>query len=123
VEHEDEPFSNVRWMMEDQSGDIWLVGQSGVWRYSKNTFTRIVENFTGYIFQSREGHIYISTNLGNDQGWGLLKIDLKRINDSVPEAKIIISGLGMAFGIEEAEDGLIWYGTLQGIRQYDPREK
>ncbi|MDN3204542.1 ligand-binding sensor domain-containing protein [Algoriphagus sediminis] len=123
VEHEDGPFSNVRWIMEDQSGDVWLVGQSGVWRYSKDSFTRIVENFTGYIFQSREGHIYISTNLGNDEGWGLLKIDQSRLNDSVPEVDIISSGLGMAFGIEEAEDGLIWFGTLQGIRQYNPSQK
>ncbi len=117
LEHEDGPFANNRWILEDSLGDIWLGGHHGLWRFKDDAFTKISDNFIGYIFEDKAGNIWTSSDLRNGNGWGLSKIPQMQLASVKPEFEVIISGEGMVFGIEESSDGSIWYGTLEGSKR------
>jgi ligand-binding sensor domain-containing protein len=113
------PFKNVRTIIEDKKGNIWLSGNDGLWRYDGSTFTNIANNFVGFVYEDRKGTIWTSS--GNVTGdWALCRYDEKSLSNKyavVPE--VIKSKEGMIFGILEANDGSIWFGTLIGVNRYD----
>lgn len=115
VAHDDKPFRNVRTIIEDREGQIWLGGQDGLWRYDGSKFVNYSTNFTGYIYEDRSGALWTSTADDTGKSWVLSRYDDKSSSTSV----IIRGNEKMIFGIVEATDGHIWFGTLSGVRRYD----
>jgi ligand-binding sensor domain-containing protein len=124
VARDGKPFKNVRSIIEDKKGNIWLGGNDGLWRYDGTSFTNFTSNFVGYIYEDKKGNIWTSsqtsrqTNQG--QGWALSRYDEKSLSyPFITTATEIKSNEGMIFGILEASDGSIWFGSLHGVTRYD----
>jgi ligand-binding sensor domain-containing protein len=125
--HNGDPFINVRTIMEDKKGNIWLAGAPGLWRVNGSTFTNFTLNFTGYVYEDRKGNIWTSSKPeysynGGDR-WVLSRYDAKTLLNPKPTATDIMEGYedykNMLFGILEANDGSIWFGSLGGVYRYD----
>jgi len=119
VTHNGKPFTNVRWIIEDRKGTIWLGGNDGFWRYDGSTFTNITQNFVGYIYEDKNGNIWTSSEERPGGSWALSRYDEKTLSDKKPAVTEVKSKEGMIFGILEAYDGSIWFGTLNGVQRYD----
>jgi ligand-binding sensor domain-containing protein len=118
--HEGKPFKNVRTLMEDRDGNIWLGGNDGLWRYNGITCTNFTTKFVGYVYQDRKGNIWTSSEATKD--WALSRYEGKSLTSmlsSKPVVTEVKSDERMIFGILEASDGTIWYGTLNGVSHYD----
>lgn len=115
--HNDKPFTNVRKIMEDSKGNIWLGGNDGLWRYDGNSFVNFTQNFVGYIYEDKTGNIWTSSKTA--EGWALSRYDAETLSAKEPKPIEIVSKEKMIFGILEAFDGSIWYGTLDGVSRYD----
>ena len=119
ITHEDVNFQNVRRILVDIEGNIWLGGNDGLWRYDGSTFTNITKDFVGYIYEDGGGNIWTSSDESGRRGWALSRYDQKSLAQSKPKPTIVKYGEGMIFGILEANDGSIWFGTLDGVQRYD----
>ncbi|OKS86158.1 ligand-binding sensor domain-containing protein [Mucilaginibacter polytrichastri] len=122
--HNGKPFKNVRSIIEDKKGNIWLGGADGLWRYDGSTFTNFTQNFVGHIYEDRKGNIWTSSQSANEGRCILSRYDEKSLNDKEPTVSEIMSkyegNKGMIFGILEANDGSIWFGTMvDGVCRYD----
>lgn len=117
--HNGTPFTNVRTLIEDKKGNIWFAGSDGLWRYNGSTFTNFTRKFVGYVYEDRKGNIWTSSESANDKSWVVSRYDEKSLSSENPTATIIKSGETMVFGIVEATDGGIWFGTLEGVYRYD----
>lgn len=121
VTHNGKPFKNVRTIMEDKKGHIWLGGADGLWRYDNSVFTNITQDFVGYIYEDKVGNIWTSSE--TTQGWVLSRYNEKSLSNKEPTATEINSDYegtkGMIFGILEAFDGSILFGSLDGVYRYD----
>ena len=127
--HEGKSFSNVRSIIEDKKGNIWLGGADGLWRYDGSTFTNFTKKSVGHIIEDKKGNIWtssestnspawVSSETGNIQAWALSRYDGKSLSDK--KAMVTeITNKGMIFGILEAFDGSIWFGTFDGVHRYD----
>lgn len=123
------PFRNVRTVMEDRKGNIWLAGNDGLWRYDGAAFTNFTLAFVGYVYEDGQENIWTSSeNNGNEIGlqinndqkrWKLSRYDEKSLSDKNAVPKIIRANEAMVFGIMEAKDGSIWFGTTNGVLRYD----
>ncbi len=114
------PFKNVRCIIEDRKGNIWLAGNDGLWRYDGSTFTNITRNFVGYVYEDRNGNIWTSSEESPRGSWALSRYDEKPLSNKYAAVPNIIKPKeGMIFGILEARDGSIWFGTLNGVYRYD----
>jgi ligand-binding sensor domain-containing protein len=122
--HHDKPFLNVRTLIQDKRGDIWLGGNDGLWRYDGSAFVNFSPTFVGFIYEDRKGNIWTSSGSVNGQkNWMLSRYDEKALTDKFPQPPDIIKGnQGMIFGIMEASDGGIWFGTLDGVTRYDGKD-
>jgi ligand-binding sensor domain-containing protein len=114
--HERKPFKNVRSIIEDKKGNIWL---AGLWRYSGSSFTNFNKKFVGHVYEDKKGNIWTSSVSAYDQSWALSRYDEKSLSGKRPIVKEIKSGEGMIFGIFEAHDGNIWFGTFHGVQRYN----
>ena len=115
--HEGKPFRNVRSLIEDKKGNIWLVGNRGLWRYDGSTFTNFTQDFVGYIHEDKKGNIWTSSQ--TNQGWVLSRYDEKSLTNKKPIVTEINPNEGkMLFGILEANDGSIWFGA-DGVYRYN----
>ncbi len=120
VARDGKPFKNVRTIIEDKKGNIWLGGNDGIWRYDGSTFTNITNNFGGFVYEDRKGNIWTSSEESPRGSWALSRYDEKSLsNSSFIKPTEIKSKEGMIFGILEAYDGSIWFGTLHGVTRYD----
>jgi len=127
VTHNGKPFTNVRTIIEDRKGNIWLGGKDGLWRYDGTTFSNFTTNFVGYIYEDKKENVWISSVSANHQGWALSRYDKESLYRSIfingwvikPAAKEIKSNERMIFGILEANDESIWFGTLNGVSHYN----
>jgi ligand-binding sensor domain-containing protein len=121
------PFTNVRTIIEDKKGNIWLSGNDGLWRYDGSSFTNFTKSFAGYIYEDKNGNIWTSSASADNKSWSLSRYDGKSLSSSLfinspainPTVTVIKSNEGMIFGILEAYDGSIWFGTLKGVTRYD----
>lgn len=123
------PFKNVRTIMEDKKGNIWLAGNDGLWRYDGRSFTNFTKAFVGYVYEDKKGNIWTSSdidknaiglqNIAGQKGWKLSRYDEKSLFDKNAEPKIIRANEEMVFGIVEASDGSIWFGTMNGVHRYN----
>lgn len=130
--HEGKPFKNVRSIIEDKNGNIWFGGNDGLWRYDDTTFTNYSYQFVGYIYEDKSGNIWTSSDsvVNRDfkhvsqpptqtKSWILSRYNSKSLSDPSMSPDIIRSGEAMIFGMTEANDGSIWFGTLNGVHRYD----
>ena len=117
--HQGKSFTNVRTIIEDKKGNIWLAGADGLWSYNGKTLTNFTENFVGYVYEDNKGNIWTSSreNIGGD--WTLSRYDEQSLFSTTPTVTKIKSGEGMIFGILEAQNGDIWFGTLNGASRFD----
>ncbi|GAB3517371.1 ligand-binding sensor domain-containing protein [Emticicia fontis] len=125
VKHNGESFTNIRTIIKDKKGNIWLAGEVGLWRYDGNTFTNFNKNFTGYVYEDKEGNIWTSSQPdynGTDR-WALSRYDANTLSSQKPAVIDIMAHYedykNMLFGILEAKDGSIWFGALDGVRRFD----
>lgn len=122
-----EPFTNTRTIMEDKKGNIWMSGSSGLWRYDGSTFKNFTNTFVGYVYEDRKGNIWTSSqpayNYNRGDRWALSRYDVKTLSNQKPIVIDIMADYeaykNMIFGILEAKDGSIWFGTLGGVYRYD----
>lgn len=112
-------FTNVRHILRDSRDNIWLAGNDGLWRYDGEDFTNISTSFTGHIYEDKAGNIWTSSEESPRGPWALTRYEADTITNERPKATKIVSGEGMIFGILEAGDGSIWFGTLNGVKRYD----
>lgn len=121
--HDGQTFTNVRTIIEDSKGNVWLAGQDGLWRYDGIAFTNITDDFVGYVYEDRKGNIWTSSQDAISGKWGISRYDKKGLSDKKPVATKIASEYAvnerMTFGILEASDGSIWFGSLGGVYRYD----
>ncbi len=131
--HDSRPFKNVRSIIEDKKGNIWLGGNDGLWRYNGSTFTDFTQKFVGHIIEDKKGNIWTSSERSNTQDWLLSPYNGKSSPDeawtlsrydemSLSYKKPTITEIAynpMFFGILEANDGSIWFGSINGVYRYD----
>jgi ligand-binding sensor domain-containing protein len=121
--HDGQTFTNVRTIIEDRKGNIWLAGQDGLWRFDGSTFTNFTDDFVGYVYEDRKGNIWTSSQSSYTGKWGISRYDEKSLSYKKPTATKIESEYKandeMTFGILEANDGSIWFGSLGGVYRYD----
>jgi len=132
--YQGKPFTNVRSIIEDKQGRIWLGGPDGLWRYNGSTFTNFTQAFVGYILEDQQGNIWTSAQQANSQarplsgfnsttppaqGWALSRYDGKTLADQKPTVTQIAVKEGMICGILAANDGSIWFGSVDGLFRYD----
>jgi ligand-binding sensor domain-containing protein len=116
--HNGKPFTNVRTIIEDKKGNIWLGGNDGLWRYDGTTFTNFTQNRVGYIYEDKNGNIWTTSQNAIDNRWALSRYDEKSLSNKKPTVTEIKSQSGGLFGILEANDGSIWFGA-DGVYRYD----
>lgn len=132
LKHEGKPFKNVRSIIADKDGNIWLGGNDGLWRYDGTRFANYTRQFVGYIYEDKNGNIWTSSDsiVNRDfkhvsqpptktKSWILSRYNSKSLSDPSTPPEIISSGEAMIFGITEANDGSIWFGTLNGVYRYN----
>lgn len=112
-----ERFFNVRTIIEDRKGNIWLAGQDGLWRYGDDGLKQFDKKFIGYVYEDRAGNVWTSSGHGNS--WRLSRYDAEDLMDGEATATVILEQQGMFFGILEDKDGGIWLGSLNGVGRYD----
>lgn len=119
VAHEGTAFVNVRTLIEDQKGNVWLGGTDGLWRFDGKSFTNFKLRFVGYIHEDRKGNLWTSSgSVDGRSDWQLSRYDVKYLS-SQPVMPETISKEGAVFGVLEAKDGSIWFGTADGVKRYD----
>lgn len=118
ITHEGKPFTNVRSIIEDKKGTVWLGGKDGLWRYDGSTFTNLTQDFVGYIIEDKKGNIWTSSQSSKDGSWVLSRYDEKSLSTKKPTVTEVRPKSGMIFGMSEANDGSIWFGS-GGVYRYD----
>jgi len=112
-------FTNVRCIIEDSKGRIWMGGNDGLIRYDGSSYTNLAKNFTGYIYEDKKENIWTSSVGKDQQHWALSRYDLISLLTYKPGPTEIKTDKGMFFGIVEDKAGAIWLGTLGGVYRYD----
>ncbi|WP_420460918.1 serine hydrolase [Neolewinella sp.] len=121
--HDGGAFTNVRSVIADGQGTIWLGGQDGLWRYAKDTFDQVSPDFVIYVYEAedRAGNIW-TTQLGKDDQYVLAQYSVPHLTDTEPTVREIASphagNRGMLFGILEARDESVWFGGLDGVYRW-----
>lgn len=112
-------FTNVRCIIEDSQGHIWMGGNDGLNRYDGRSYSNLAKNFTGYIYEDKKGNIWTSSEGKDRQHWLLSRYDSKTLSNEKPIPTEIKEKQGMFFGIIEDSDDAIWLGSLRGVYRYD----
>ncbi len=118
LSHEDMPFVNVRSMVQDDEGYIWLGGNNGLWVCDGRTYKQVNSHFTGYIYKDSKNNIWTSST-PNLMNWTLTQHKGHPFdNHQILSEKIHLQD-GQLFGIIEDTSGHIWYGTEMGYCRFD----
>lgn len=127
-------FNNVWGMTEDNKGNIWfgatviedrkgdrMIVTAGLWRYDGIGFTKINQRGTSAIIEDKKGNIWTTGAVSpNGVGaWKLFRYDQKSLYDQKPAVTEIMSIEKMLCGMLEADDGSIWFGSMNGVYRYD----
>ncbi|KIA88633.1 histidine kinase [Pedobacter kyungheensis] len=112
------PFTNVRSIIKDKKGNIWLGGFDGLWRYDGHTFTNFSPQFVGYVYEDKKGNIWTSSESAKGKNWVLSRYEAKTLTDEKPKVTEVITQ-PMIFGIQEDNEGNIWYGAVDGVHRYN----
>jgi ligand-binding sensor domain-containing protein len=115
-------FTNVWGITEDRKGNIWFGDVDGLWRYDGGTFTKVSEKGAYAIIEDKNGNIWTTgadEPSGYGQVWSLSRYDQKSLYDKKPIVTEIMSGQTAFLGLLEADDGSIWFGSMNGVYRYD----
>jgi ligand-binding sensor domain-containing protein len=111
-------FNNVWSIIEDKKGSIWFGDVDGLWRYDGSTFTNVSQRGAYAIIEDKKGNIW-TTGAVNSKVWALSRYDAKSLYNKMPTVTEIVSAGPAFFGILEANDGSIWFGSGGGVHRYD----
>ena len=81
-----------------------------------DTFTNFSENNIRYLCEDKSGNIWGSGTVNGK--WALFRFDEKSLADKRPTVIEIPESLNL-FGVFEANDGNIWFGSFDGVYRYD----
>jgi ligand-binding sensor domain-containing protein len=113
-------FNNVWSIIEDKKGNIWFGDVYGLWRYDGSTFTHVSQRGAYAIIQDKKGNIWTTGEVKlYENVWALSRYDQKSLYDKNPTVTEIMSGPPALFGLLEANDGSIWFGSVDGVHRYD----
>jgi ligand-binding sensor domain-containing protein len=131
---EGKTFNNVWSIIEDRKGNIWFGAsiikdkkddtvfvENGLWRYDGSGFTKVTQKGASAIIEDKKGNIW-TTGAVNPNGvglWTLSRYDEKSLYDKKPAVTEITSIEKMLCGIFDADDGGIWFGSMNGVYRYD----
>jgi ligand-binding sensor domain-containing protein len=118
VRDNDFTFKNVRCLIEDTKGNIWLGGNDGLWKFDGNKYTQLNHMFVGHIYEDSNNFIWTSSQKEGSSTWVLSRYDKTHLSGISPKPVEIKSDDNMYFGIMEAKNGSIWFGSLNGVYQY-----
>lgn len=104
-------------IIEDKQGAIWIGGNYGLWHKEGGTFTRIDGNMVNYIYEDKKGNIW-TTGKNASSKWALSIFD-NRTSSIKKSQEIEITASLNLFGLMEANDGIIWFGSYDGVYRYD----
>ena len=107
---------NIRTIMEDREGAIWLGGNDGIWRVREDQPVQVSTKGANHLYEDSEGDIWFTA------GSSLFIITQESLSQEQPEATELVKDQGMFFGISEDQAGAIWVGTLQGVLVFDKEE-
>lgn len=131
---EGKAFNNVWSIIEDREGNIWFGGSiiedkkgstlfvsAGLWRYDGSTFTKVTSGGASAIMEDKQGNIWTtgSVNPNGTGAWQLSCYKQKSLYHKKPAVTTIMSVNKMLCGILEANDGSIWFGSINGVYRYD----
>jgi ligand-binding sensor domain-containing protein len=112
-------FNNVWSIIEDKKGNIWFGDVYGLWRYDGSTFTHVSQRGAYAIIQDKKGNIWTTGEVKlYSNVWTLSRYDAKTLYDENPTVTEIVTGPLPLFGLLEANDGSIWFGS-DGVYRYD----
>lgn len=116
-------FRNIRSIIQDQRGNIWFGGNDGLWRYDGATYTHLSPKFIGFIYETRDGHIWVSAAGSRERdGMSLYRVDAGTPPTGRDPLTTIHDENGQVFGILEDATGDIWFGTERGAVRYNGKE-
>ena len=131
---EGKAFHNVWSIIEDRKGNIWfgasiienkkgntLIVSAGLWRYDGKNFIKVTQRGASAIIEDKNGNIWTTGSVSpNGVGtWILSRYDQKSLYTEKPAVTEIMSINKMLCGILEANDGNIWFGSMNGVYRYD----
>jgi len=119
--HKGKTFTNVWSIIEDSKGNIWLGDvTNGLWRYDGKTFTKVSDRGAYAIIEDKKGNIWTTgpVNTAHVAVWALSRYDVKSLYSNKPTLTEIMLGDAF-FGLMEANDGSIWFGSATGVYRYD----
>ncbi|WP_443946709.1 two-component regulator propeller domain-containing protein [Pedobacter sp. AW1-32] len=127
-------FTNVWSIVEDQKGNVCfgatiidaLNGNKkmvsvGLWRYDATTFTKVTHKAVSSMIKDKSGNLWTIGSLHpNGVGrWVLSRYNPSSLYQNNPNVTEIFSIEKMLCGILEANDGSIWFGSLNGVYRFD----
>jgi len=131
---EGKAFNNVHSIIEDRKGNIWfgasIIGDKrgdtlfvtdNLWRYDGSNYNKIGSKSAASIIEDKKGNIW-TTGSVNPNGAGIWKLscyDQNYLYNKKLAITEIIATESMLFGILEAKDGNIWFGSMHGVYRYD----
>ena len=115
-------FTNVWGITEDKKGNIWF-GENGgrangLWRYDGSVFTKVSQRAVYAVIEDKKGNIWTTGEI-NPGVWALSRYDQKSLYNKKPTVTEIMSGPPAFLGLLEANDGSIWFGSMNGVYRYD----
>lgn len=120
--------NNVRSLCEDANGNIWIGTTHGLnmydeskdsfvqYKYVKKDPTTIPHHKINTLCMGTKNELWV----GTDHGICTINIntgEVKRLSSK----KLGLSHATVYNIIKSAEDGVIWFGTLDGLNSYDPK--
>ena len=114
-------FNNVWPITEDKKGNIWFGDVDGLWRYNGITFTKVSQRGAYAIMEDKKGNIWITGSINPHAGpeWALSRYDHNSLYKKKPAVTEIMTGPPAFLGLLEANDGSIWFGSMNGVYRYD----
>ena len=113
-------FKNVWSIIEDKKGNIWFGDKNGLWRYDGQTFTKVSQRGAYGIIEDKKGNIWTTGVVKPGGGaWALSRYDAKSLYNKNPAVTEIMSTEKFFLEILEANDGSIWFGSLDRVYRYD----
>jgi ligand-binding sensor domain-containing protein len=119
---EGKTFRNVWGIIEDKKGSIWFGDVDGLWRYDGRISTKVSHKGAYAIIEDKKGNIWTT---GADepprigQVWSLSRYDQNSLYNKNPTVTEIMSEGPAFLGLLEANDGSIWFGSMNGVYRYD----
>ncbi len=124
--------SQVRAMMQDRSGHIWIGGYSGglqrhdpsndairVLHYSPMRPNGLSSPSVGSILERSNGELWLGTR---ENGIDIIERSSGRLHNLKPQAgNPDALGNGMVISLAETADHAVWAGTLAGLFRLDPK--